>query len=846
MDSIGESVEEDSQRKSFGDRSSRSEPVPIPLVKVTSPESQRHSFGDLSSGSEPAPVPLLQVASPESHSFKRWIRSMRRRQTPYFDEPPRYVVGWPDDEKKDESYRKFPHLYPSQPDQSSTASSSNLRTIKTASMANLSVITRPRTNTQASTQRSACHSSVFSGSDARVSIESNRLTSTLSLDEGAWNRAVQRRQVIREVIDTEVTYLAGLKSLAEILTTLGITQTALERSTQDLIRLHSNLLNKLQEAVPRLGDTRPPLWSSARRRMKFGGADASRAKADRKSVTTRKLLEPIDSRIKASKSIAAEPNEAAMVAQIIQSMLPQFKLYEDYGVKYQLVSKEIDLLRKSITCWEAFDHGIEASLKNVLPTDTREAVAKQCFTLSDLLMRPIQRVCKYQLFLTELLKSTPVADCPSSHSTIEGALQRTLSTSQEINRATGDPVAKDRVRKTMLLGERLEFSNRKSDSSDVLHDFGPIKVCGVLHVAYQTKESVNGEYMMCCLFNKFLLLATASESYRKFNAVAIIHIPGIKLEAADSGTGLHCVYAPFSWKMVFEMRRQTFEIILTACSEREETQWKENFHKQSIAETPLSLDDNIIIKKYSMVQLPMKSLSAVVVDGQVHNLTRRSSVHGSLFSPPSNADCVHLLIKGTRAVSEDGHTKRSSLGRSQSVQLSRQSVILAPKKQDRIRLERWSFDIWTCDIIPYPGMPLWKGEHLIRSSAESFMRKLSSRRPFTKRSCSLTTTIAAKSTEHAATPRKQYDWDAKELDESLSSLPAFDKYDEDGHEEKHDLDCVTRVPERQAARSVSKGRGDKKKAGGIFGSERLPTLRKKWSSMSIFKGNSPTIAPMAN
>jgi hypothetical protein len=93
-----------------------------------------------------------------------------------------------------------------------------LKTVKTASMSmtSLSVFNRPRTNTQGSTQRSACHSSGFSGSDARVSIDSNRLASTLSLDEGAWNRAVHRRQAIQEMLNTEATYVAGLKALADV------------------------------------------------------------------------------------------------------------------------------------------------------------------------------------------------------------------------------------------------------------------------------------------------------------------------------------------------------------------------------------------------------------------------------------------------------------------------------------------------------------------------------------------------------------------------------------------------------------------------------------------------------
>ncbi|KAK2761077.1 hypothetical protein FQN53_007763 [Emmonsiellopsis sp. PD_33] len=809
MDSIGEKAEEALQRQSSENRSSISEPVAIPLLS-----------------------PVHQ----DSHSFKRWIRSMRKRRTPNYDGPPRYVVGWPGDESKDESYRMFPPLYKNQPDQSSTASSSNLRTVKTASVSMASMLTRPRTNTQTSTQRSACHSSLFSGSDARVSIDSNRLASTLSLDEGAWNRAVQRRQVIREILDTEVTYLAGLKALAEVLTTFGITQTALQRSTFDLLTLHENLLTKLQGAMPGSSNTAStPRWSSGRRRIRFGNMDTV-AKANRKSVMARKFREPIDSRIKSSKSVAAEPGEAAE--------LPQFKIYEDYGVKYQLVSKEIDLLRKSITSWQAFDHGIEALLKNVASHNTREAISNQCFTLGDLLMKPIQRVCKYQLFLAELLKCTPVADCPSSHAIIEGALQRTLSASQDINRATGDPVAKDRIRKTMLLSERLEFS-KKGDHSDVLNDFGPLKVCGALHVAYQTLDSVAGEYMMCCLFSKYFLLAIASEDYRKFNAMAVIYVPSMRLEAADNGTGIHCVYAPFSWKVVFEAQNQTFEIVLTACSEREARNWKDNILKHSTTETPHSLDETIIMQKYSAVHLTIKPLSAVVVAGQVHNLTRRSSVHGALFTTPSNTDCVRLVIKGTQAVPSDNHIRTSPLGRSQSLQLSRHSAILAPKRQDRIRLERWLYDVWTCDILPYPGMPAWRGEHLIRSSAESFIRRLSSRRPFTRRSNSLTTTISIKAMEPSHMWKEDLTWEEKGEDEAILPVPVPNEYDEDIHDEKYDLELPSWKLDVQPRRE-SKGQHGKKRANPSkplhstrSGGESKPPLKKKWS-VSIFKGHSPT------
>ena len=52
-------------------------------------------------------------------------------------------------------------------------------------------------------------------------------------------------------------------------------------------------------------------------------------------------------------------------------------------------------------------------------------------------------------------------------------------------------------------------------------------------------------------------------------------------------------------------------------------------------------------------------------------------------------------------------------------------LILAPKRADRIRMESSLADVWTRDLLPYPGMSSNRGEHLIRSSASSMMRKLS-------------------------------------------------------------------------------------------------------------------------
>ena len=60
----------------------------------------------------------------------------------------------------------------------------------------------------------------------------------------------------------------------------------------------------------------------------------------------------------------------------------------------------------------------------------------------------------------ELLKQTPVCDCPESHIEIEKVLSRLRETTAEINMATDDPRMKIIMEKTWLLQDRLLLSDQ--------------------------------------------------------------------------------------------------------------------------------------------------------------------------------------------------------------------------------------------------------------------------------------------------------------------------------------------------------------------------------------------------
>ncbi len=71
----------------------------------------------------------------------------------------------------------------------------------------------------------------------------------------------------------------------------------------------------------------------------------------------------------------------------------------------------------------------------------------------------------------------------------------------------------------------------------IYRTLGHAVLCGVLHVAYQTRTTVQGEYMLCILFESYMLLATASEDLQQFHVAVCMHVADIKIETTEDGKG---------------------------------------------------------------------------------------------------------------------------------------------------------------------------------------------------------------------------------------------------------------------------------------------------------------------
>lgn len=87
-----------------------------------------------------------------------------------------------------------------------------------------------------------------------------------------------------------------------------------------------------------------------------------------------------------------------------------------------------------------------------------------------------------------------------------------------------------------------------------------------------------------------------------------------------------------------------------------------------------------------------------------------------------------VILKNTSVVKNAASsTPRVPINRSQSLSTINSRVpVIAPSRGERARLEALLSDVWTRDILPFPGITARsRSEHLVRASATSMMRKLS-------------------------------------------------------------------------------------------------------------------------
>ncbi|KAI1356308.1 hypothetical protein F5Y01DRAFT_323774 [Xylaria sp. FL0043] len=621
----------------------------------------------------------------------------------------------------------------------------------TVSLASASVRTRQRRHAA----RSSVHtrtdlSSRGSISAPRMSEDSTYYERSSHMDPAVTERLLQRRRILEELITTEESYIGDIRFLMNVYVTIlaslptlqqGL-RSSINQNLTDIIELHEEILGELHRIVPDSEYTQPeyisvePSSKPSQEHHRWHSLDS--VPEDRGG----------QSWLHSVPSVIAEPNIAAEVAQIFGKKMNRFLIYEEYGARYELMIKDVASAHRMLPQWENYQKGIEALAASLNASNQHLGHSRKSLTIGDLLVKPIQRICRYPLLFSELLKYTPVCDCPSSHIEIESVLIRLRETTAEINRATDDPGIKASLEQTWLLQDRLVFPNQKlsAASKSKVRSLGQIRLCGALHVCWQTREGVTGQYMVSLLYRDYLCLATAGKVEQAYTIQACISLDSIKIEEADNGRGLQCHTAPFSWKLVFECDHQLYEMIMTACSPKEETEWRMRLSdaRQS------GPHEQACPAFYSSNSLHIKSLGTVF--RKPGSVARRLSIHRATTIGPKSPLC-QVVLKNTSTVKDTTPTNLpSAINRSQSLLTTNSRIpVLAPSRAERARLEALLADVWSRQILPYPGITARpRNEHRVRSSASTMMRKLSAAslsNPFAKRSVSTVNLLPAEDSE---------------------------------------------------------------------------------------------------
>ncbi|TVY42298.1 hypothetical protein LSUB1_G001051 [Lachnellula subtilissima] len=413
--------------------------------------------------------------------------------------------------------------------------------VKSASISLASLSIAPhsrRTGISSRHQRTDRSSKASQG--GRHSEDNSSFARGVVVDQDVTTRLLQRRRVLEELISTEESYVADVKFLAHVYVTLLASipnlslalRASINKNLNEIIELHEELLGDLHRVVPHSEYTQPNYHQSSLSLLPKGHHRWRSLDAVPENGHGSSWLQKIP-------GLTAEPRVAAEVARTFGSKLSRFFIYEEYGAKYELMIRDAATMYRTMPQWEVYQKGFEALASSLSSMNSQHDNSKKALAIGDLLVKPIQRVCKYPLLFAELLKQTPVCDCPDSHLAIDNVLVRIREATTEINRATDDPRMKATMEKSWVLQDRLIFPDRPDTRSKIaIRGLGHIHLCGVLHVSWQTKSGADGQYLIILLYRDFLLLASAPRLDQVYIVQACIGLSDLRIEEVDNGRGV--------------------------------------------------------------------------------------------------------------------------------------------------------------------------------------------------------------------------------------------------------------------------------------------------------------------
>ncbi|KAE9988827.1 hypothetical protein EG328_007431 [Venturia inaequalis] len=684
---------------------------------------------------------------PEQLPFKRWLSTLRRKnqqrhqdvlshlQSPAFDEAYRLP---PLESPRQHSARHAGHRQ----SLSLTSSIGLLTAVKSASMTwtATSLATKSRVDTRSARLRGDNRSSRFS--DVRMSFESTAPSVENAIDEKAWARSVQRRKIVEELLYSEENYIVDMKALVNVYFTVLATMPTMtlqrrkniQKSVTQIVQLHEELLAELHKMVPNSEATEDDIMPRPQRRkakhFRWHSAESVPSRPNLRAMghRVRHSIDASRPAILQVGGVIVNTSIVLNVAKVFDRFMSRFLTYEAYAANNEVMEEDASSTSRLIPTWPAYERGVEALASSTNSIYHHEARNRKGLTFSDLLIKasvqiPIQRICKYPLFFQDLAKHTPACDDPVAHAELQKVLFRLQETANEINTARDNPLVRKLIETTWILQDRLVFKQIKNDGEvPVQRLLGHVVLCGVLHVAYDTHNGIKGDYMISILYRSSLVLALVNKNLATYDVFAVMSLNNARLDDSDNGRGLQCHTAPHTWKFIFESNQRQYEVIMSACSEEEEEQWKAQIRTRIETENRNVVDG--LATPFVLLPTDLRSLGpAFEANG---SFTRRKSIHRAA-TLGTKTNLHQVIIKNTHAQKPGNNDSESSLPvlRSQSHMSSGHVPTLAPRRAERIRLETVLSEVWSRDVLPYPGMVSRRPDNPIRASANSVMRKLS-------------------------------------------------------------------------------------------------------------------------
>ncbi|KAL6920103.1 hypothetical protein FSST1_004129 [Fusarium sambucinum] len=635
--------------------------------------------------------------------FHKWMRSLQRRVGHRDHEEAIWSpdAGWQYLEYN-RPYQQSLHRKLSRRLSSSGSSLGLIAAVQSASisLASGSAVSRSRRHHGRSRCRSrAEQSSRASLSAPRFSEDSIPLEKG-SVDVAQMHRSLRRRQILEELISTEEGYIGDVRflihtyinMLAALPTLPERLRSSINHNLDRILQLHEEILGELHRVVP---DSEYSQADHLIAPFKIIGPKTGHRRWGSLDVLPEDQVSL--QRLEKEPGMFSEPQIAAETAKIFSKRMHQFFVYREYGAKYEIMIKDVTSALESLPEWETHQKGLEAFAFTIGTSPSCNN--RKSLTIGDLLVKPIQRVCRYPLLFAELLKCTPVIDCPNSHMEIETALMRLREATSAINRSTEDNLMKETLEKTWLLQDRIVFPNRRLDANS----------------KNQTSTGVDGQYMICLLYNDVLCLACGGRYDPIYTVLACIDIHSTAIEDVDNRR------APFSWKLIFKIDHQLYEIVMTACAHTEESEWRSRLCQ------PSSSDSSTRAPGFnSFLSVDIMSLGAVF--GRPGTIARSLSTHRT-SAREFESSTFHFILKNTCAMrSSNPASAGTGLNRSQSLLAARKArtPALVPSRSERARLEILVADVWSYGVLPLPRMTnVARNEQAIRRSASTVMRKLS-------------------------------------------------------------------------------------------------------------------------